>query len=160
MTEDTRFYSNLSYDTATHRLQHADVRGVTISVTQPTPEITQFRFDLQTQTPIGTWIMAHLKGTIQEARGNQLEVTYQTRAFSHRSLWLIVALGLSLSVILFLLLPSSMVAIISAPGIASIMLVLFWSVLGEDVRKNDQFRLQELVERMLEKHTTMMTWQA
>jgi len=160
MTQDTRFYSNLPYETATNRLQHVNVQGVNISVKQTEPQTTEFRLDLQKQTPAGTLIMAHLKGTVQEVKGGKIQVAYQTYAFSANSLWMLIAGGMTLSFTLLLLLPTNLTPIISAPGVISIMIVLFWSILGDDIRKDDRFRLEELIERMLEKHTTMATWQA
>lgn len=160
MTQDTRFYSDLTYDTATDRLKQVHVRGVTITVNQPEPQVTEFRLDLHKPTPIGTFIMAQLKGTIQPTRDNQIQVAYQTYAYSRKMLWFVPTVGISISVVLLILLPSSMSPIISAPGVASILMVLFWITMGSEVRKDDRFRLEELLERMLEKRSAMMVWQA
>ena len=160
MTQDTHFYSNLSYDTATERLKRVNVRGVKITVKQPQPQMTLFRLDLKQSTPVGTLIAAQLKGTIQPIQGNKIRVVYQMRPFSRILLWLVPAIGISLSVLLLILLPPAMIPIISAPGVASILTVLFWSTMGSDIRRHDQHRLAELLERMLEKQTAMMVWQA
>lgn len=160
MTRDRQFYSSLPYDIASDRLRQINVRGVNITVDEPQPDVTQFRLDLTKKTPIGTIVSAHLVGTVRPIANNKIQIAYYTRAFSRYIRLLLPAVGLSLSLILFLILSPEMAPIISAPGAASILIVLFWSLMESDIRKNDQFRLQELIERILEKQTTMLTWQA
>lgn len=160
MTQDTHFYSNLAYDTATDRLQQVAVRGVTIRVQQPELNVTAFRLDLHQSTPIGTIVMAHLKGTLRSMPDDRIMVAYQTGAFSPTMRWLIPIVGISLSLLLLFILPASMSPIISAPGVIGILTVVFWSTMGSDLRREDRSRLRQLLERILEKQTTMMVWQA
>lgn len=157
--ENSHFYSPLAHDIATDRLRHAAVKGVNITVTQDESNMTRFRLDLQKNTPMGNVVMAHLIGTIEPVDDTQIQITYQTHAFSNQTISLVAMVGIVISLALFFVLPTEFAPIVSAPGIAGILIVVFWSMLGTDVRQGDQFRLQELIERMLEKQTSMMTWQ-
>lgn len=161
MTQLDRFYSTLPFDVATNRLQNVRVQGVTINVTPTDTDILEFRLDLHKKTPFGiTLVMAHLDGTIRQAQEDgKTHITYQTYPLSRNSIVLIPTIGIVTTVLSMILLPPELALIASVPGIAGALFALFWNMLNSDFRKNDQFRLQELIERMLEKHSSMATWQ-
>lgn len=159
MSRDENFYSPLSIETASQRLQSARVKGVKIHVQENDPHILHFRFDLLKSLPIGNLTNAHLKGTIQGIQGNRIRVDYHTRAlFPHASL-IIPAINIFISLILWTLLPIELAIISGLPLIMGVLFGIFWSFFRDSLNEGDRQRLQELLGRMLEKSTSMRSWQ-
>jgi hypothetical protein len=160
MTELDRFYTALPFAIATDRLKNAKVNGVNITVKPVDSHEVDFHLDLRKKTPLGiTLTMAHLDGTLQQGKDGKTQVSYQTHPLPRHSNVIIPAIGIILTVILLFTLSPELAPIASVPGIAGVLFALFWNMLNGDVLANDRFRLTELLERMLEKQSSMATWQ-
>jgi|GEM_PF-1747849 len=160
MARTQSFYSTLPYHIATDRLKNARVRGVNINLNETDNNSADFILDLLQETPIGASLtMAHLKGTITRTQGQNLRVEYQTHGLAHNSIIVVPIIGVIMTVILMVLMPPELFPIASIPGIASFLFAVFWGTFSDEVRKRDQSRLKELLERMLEKQTSMAAWQ-
>lgn len=159
MSHNLSFYSALPYQIATDRLKNAKVRGVHINLRETDNTSAEFVFDLLQELPVGRLTTAHLKGTLEVTQGRNIRIEYETGALSHQTVFIVPVIGITITVMLMILLPPELVPIASMPGIASILFSLFWGTFNDEVRKGDQHRLKELLERMLEKNTIMATWQ-
>ncbi len=161
MAHTQNFYSPLPYNVATDRLKHAKVRGVHINLNEADSHSSEFILNLLQEFPIvPNLTLAHCKGKITRTQGQNLRVEYKTYGLSSKSTWLVPLIGLSITLILMGVLPANLLPIASVPGVAGLIFTVFWSTFSDEVRKGDQLRLQELLERMLEKQTSMATWQA
>ncbi len=161
MPEFEHFHTALPYEIAIDRLKNARINGVKISVKSIADDEMAFRFDLRKRSVIGlTLTVAHLNGTIQQARNGKIQVSYRTHPLARYSIVVIPAISITITALLILVLSPELTPIASVPGIAGVLFGLFWTMLNSDFRKNDRFRLQELLERMLEKQSSMTTWQA
>jgi hypothetical protein len=155
------FYSIIPFALAIDRLQNVRVKGVSITVTPTDTDTVEFRLDLQKKTPVSmTLIMAHLDGTIRQVQDGKIHIAYQTHPLSRNSKVIIPAIGIAMSALLAISLPPEFAPIASAPGVAGALFALFWNMLSSDFRKDDQFRLEELIERILEKSSSMVIWQS
>jgi len=161
MPEFEHFHTALPFEVVTDRLKNARIQGVVITVKPVHTDEIVFRLDLRKRSPIGlTLTVAHLKGRIQQAKNGKTYIRYQTHPLAHYSLIVIPTIGIVLTILLIVVLPSELAPIAGVPSVVGILFGLFWTILSSDFRKNDQFRLQELLERMLEKQSSMTTWQA
>lgn len=159
MTQTQSFYSRLPYHIAKDRLQHAKIRGVSINLNESDPNSADFILDLLKEFPVGRVTLAHLKGTITRTQGQNLRIEYQTHGLAHNSTLIIPIIGIILTLILMIVLPPELFTIATIPGVAGLIFTVFWGTFSDEVRKGDQSRLEELLERMLEKQTNMATWQ-
>jgi len=160
MTQKQHFYSTLPYDVATDRLKHAKVRGVNINLTETDSRTADFVFDLLQDFPVGGhFTLAHIKGTIKQTSGRNLRIDYQSRGLARNSIYIVPVIGIIATIILMILFPPELSPIASVPGVAGLIFAVFWNTFSDEVHKPDQLRLKELLERMLEKQTTMSTWQ-
>lgn len=160
MAQRQNFYSPLPYQIAKDRLENARVRGVNINLNETDQDCADFRLALLKEFPVGpSFTLAHLKGTITRTQGQNLRVDYETHGLAHNSTRTIPLIGIGLTIILMILLPPELIPIASIPGVAGLIFTIFWTTFSDEVRKGDQLRLQELLERMLEKQTAMATWQ-
>lgn len=161
MTDLAHFHTALPFEIAIDRLKNARINGVSIAVKSIDDDEMTFRFDLRKRSAIGlTLTVAHLQGTIQQTKNSNVHVRYQTHPLARHSIVLIPAIGITMTAILILVVSPELAPIASVPGIVGVLFGLFWTMLNSDFRKNDRFRLQELLERMLEKQSSMTTWQA
>ena len=161
MTELTRFHTSLPFDIANDRLKNARVQGVHITVKLINSDEAMFRLDLRKRTSLGiTLTVAYLEGTIQQGKDGKTHISYQSHPLSRWSVILIPLVGIMVTLLLIVLMSHELAIIAGVPGIAGVLFIIFWDTLNSDFRKNDRLRLQDLVERILEKKSSMATWEA
>jgi len=161
MTELEHFHTALPFEIVTDRLKNARINGVVITVKSIGSDEATFRLDLRKRSAIGlTLTVAHLKGTMRQGNDSKTYITYHAHPLARHSIVMIPSVGIALTILLILVLSPELTPIASIPGIAGVLFGLFWTMLSSDFRKNDQFRLKELIERMLEKQSSMTAWQA
>ena len=161
MTQLEHFHTTLPFDRAVERLNNGRVQGVKITVKPVDSDMVNFRLDLRKRSPLGIMLTtAHLIGTIRQVNDGNLHVSYQTHPLSRYSVGMVLTIGIAMTVLLLNLLPLEFAPIAGMPGIAGVLFALFWNMLNSDIGKEDRFRLQELIARILEKQSSMATWQA
>jgi len=161
MTQLDRFHSTLPFDTATNRLKNVRIQGVDITVKPIGDDTVEFRLDLRKRSPFGIPLtIAHLNGTLRRGKDGNTQITYQTHPLSRYSVMIITSIAIMITGLLIFILSPELAPIASVPGIAGVLFALFWNLLNSDVRAGDRFRLEELLERILEKQSSMATWEA